>query len=170
DAAVRVHHDVIRSVQRLALIALGEHRERAVIFRARHPAGGVLAGDEASLPVTRVAIGVMGGLTKHTHAAGLFHPAQHAIVGDVTPHQEAPIPKPAGALGPQRSGVEALDWRVTQAIGPETWIEDFDGGIRIPHRARPTPISDVRRHVYVSFLLPLRVEAGVILKGAYRRV
>src|SRR5262249_1430953 len=119
-------------------------------------------------PVARVAVGMIGRLAKHTHAAGLFHPAQQAIVGDVAPHQEAPIPKPARALGPQRPSVQALDWRVPQAVGPETCIEDFDGGIRVPDRGRPAPISGVRRHVSVSSLLALWIETGVILKGAYR--
>jgi hypothetical protein len=59
---------------------------------------------------------------------------------------------------------------VPEAVGLKTWIKDFDGGIRIPDRGRPTPISDVRRHVSGSFLLALRVEARVILKGAYGRV
>jgi hypothetical protein len=56
---------------------------------------------------------------------------------------------------------------VPKAVGLETWIKDFDGGIRIPDRGRPSPISDVHRHVSVSFLLALRVEARVILKGSY---
>ena len=64
DRIVRFHDHVIRRIEPLALVAVDEHRDRAVIFGARHAPSAMLAGDEPSLPVARIAIGEVRGLAE----------------------------------------------------------------------------------------------------------
>jgi hypothetical protein len=49
----------------------------------------VLAGDETSLPVHRVAVRVAGGMAKDADRARGLVEAQHAVVGDVAPDEIA---------------------------------------------------------------------------------
>src|SRR5215475_2557842 len=134
DATVGMDDHVIWGVERFALITICQHGDAAIILGARHPAWAMLARDEAPLPVAGVAVGVIGWLTEHTDRASLFSPAQHAVVRNITPQQIAPIPKPAGAFGPQCPRVEALHRGMAEGIRLEAWVEDPDGRIRVSDR------------------------------------
>ncbi len=57
NRAVRLHHHVVRRIEALALVAVGEDRDGPVIFGAGHPPAAMLAGDETALPVAGVAVG-----------------------------------------------------------------------------------------------------------------
>jgi hypothetical protein len=59
DRAVRPHHHVVRRVEALALVAVGDHGDRAVGLGTCHAARSMLAGDQPSLAVTGVAIGII---------------------------------------------------------------------------------------------------------------
>src|SRR5215469_11277364 len=58
---------------------------------ARHAPCVVLAGDEPSLPVAGIAVGVIGGLAVDARVARHLVPAQDAIVGDIAPIDAARI-------------------------------------------------------------------------------
>ena len=146
DATVGMDDHVVWGIERFALITIRQHGNAAIILGARHPARAMLARDEAPLPVTGVAVGVIGWLTEHTDSAGLFSPAQHPVVGNITPQQIAPIPKPAGAFGPQCPRIESLHRSMSEGIGLEAWVEDPDGWIWVSDRAHPTPISASHCH------------------------
>src|SRR6266446_4750402 len=172
DATVGMHDHIVWGIERFALITIRQHGDAAIILGARHPARAMLARDEAPLPVTGVAVGVIGRLAEHTDCARLFSPAQHPVVGNIAPQQIAPIPKPAGAFGPQCPGVESLHRGMAEGIGLEAWVEDPDSRIWVSDRAHPTPISashchralhDCRPPLCLDTLPPLRASQGYIL-------
>ena len=59
DAAVARADDVVGRVQALALVAVGQHGDAAVVFGARDAPRQVLAGQQPALAVARVAVGVV---------------------------------------------------------------------------------------------------------------
>src|SRR5262249_23288683 len=146
DATVRMNDHVVWGIERFALITIRQHGDAAIILGASHPARAMLARDEAPLPVAGVAVGVIGRLTEYTDCARLFSPAQHPVVRNITPQQIAPIPKPAGAFGPQRPRVDSLHRSMAKGIGLKTWIEDPDGRIWVSDRAGSAPIPASQRH------------------------
>src|SRR5262245_59765369 len=72
----------------------------------------MLAGDESALPVTGVAVGVVGGLTEDADPAGLLVPAHDAVVGNVAPKETAGIAEIDRALVKAAAGREPFDaWK-----------------------------------------------------------
>src|SRR5262249_22640805 len=59
DRAIRLHHHVIRRVEPLALVLVGDDRDGPVGFGPRHPAGQMLAGQETPLAIAGVAVAVV---------------------------------------------------------------------------------------------------------------
>src|SRR5215813_6601612 len=146
DATVRMNNHVVWGIERFALIAIRQHGDAAIILGASHSARAMLARDEAPLPVAGVAVGVIGRLTEYTDGARLFSPAQHPVVRNITPQQIAPIPKPAGAFGPQRPRVESLHRSMAEGIGLEAWVENPDGRIWVSDRTGSAPIPRLHRY------------------------
>ena len=56
DRAVGLHHHVVRRIEALALPAVGDGDDRAVMLGAADAAAGMLAGDQPALAVDRVAV------------------------------------------------------------------------------------------------------------------
>ncbi len=86
DRMVGLHHDIVRRIERLAVVGLGQHRDRAVILgahgrgahRARSPPIG-LGGRACG----RLAL--FDGFAEDRDDAGFLVPAQDAVVRDVAP-------------------------------------------------------------------------------------
>ena len=131
DRIICRDHDVVRRIQALALEAVHQDRDGAVIFRARDPAPAVLAGHEPSLAVARVAIGEIRRLPVDADGAGLFLPLHDPVVGNVAPQEIAAVAEPHRALGPATSRRQTLDGGEFQPIGLETRVERDDGGVGI---------------------------------------
>src|SRR5690606_37314186 len=85
DAAVRLHYDIVRRIELLAVEAIGEHRDATVILGAGDTPATVLAGNEPAIAITRVAVRVVGGLAIDGRDARFLVPAHDAVVGYVTP-------------------------------------------------------------------------------------
>src|SRR6266446_4937744 len=85
DRAVGFHHHVVWRVEPLALVAVADHRDRAVIFGAGDAPRVMLAGDEPALAVAGVAVGVVRWLAEDADRAGLLVPAHDPVVRDVAP-------------------------------------------------------------------------------------
>src|SRR5205085_2610065 len=83
DRAICLDDRVVRAVQALALEAIRDHRDGAVVLRAGDPPVAMLTGDEAAGAVHGVAIGVPRRLAEGADDAGGLVPAQQAVVGDV---------------------------------------------------------------------------------------
>ena len=106
DRAVRLHDHVVGRVEPLAVEAVDQHGDGAVVLGADDAPAAVLAGDEAALAVAGVAVGEVGGLAVDADRARLLLPLQDAVVGDVAPQQIAPVAEIDRPLGPAAAGGE----------------------------------------------------------------
>ncbi len=135
-----MRHDVVGRVQPLALEAIGDHRDRAVVLVAHDAAGQVLARKLPALEVERVAVAVVRRHAKDAHAAVVLEPAHLPVVRDVAPHQITSDAAPRRPLGPQRARPQALDRRVrlTQAVEQRIDRQHVGiGEIDVRRRVRP---------------------------------
>ena len=144
DRPVRPAHDVVGRVERLAVVAVGDHRDRPVVFGARDPPRVVLAGEEPALPVARVAVGVVRRLAEHADRARLLLPLEDPVVGDVAPEEVAPVAEPGRSFRPAKAGSQPLDLGQLDAVLREARVEDPDGGIGIALARLPVG-ADARR-------------------------
>jgi len=145
--------DVVGRVEALAIERVGDHRHRAVVLVAHHTPRQMLARDLAALEVEGVAIAVVRRHAEDADLAGIFQPAQLAIVRDIAPHQIPALAAPCRALTPQRTGPQPLDRRVPLHILREQRIDDDDVGVKdidIGRCVRPKVArragDDARRH------------------------
>src|SRR4051812_21945244 len=104
------------------------------MFGARDAPRPVLAGDEPSLPVARVAVGEVGGLAEDADRAGFLVPTHDPLVGDVAPEKRARVAQPHGSFAPAKAGGQPLDPRGLDAVALEALVEDFDRRIGIAAR------------------------------------
>jgi hypothetical protein len=98
--AVRGHDDVVGAVEALAVVAVGDDGDRAVVLGALDAPGALRAAHEAPLAIDRVAVGVARRRAEDADGPGRLVPAQDAVVGDVAPDEVAPRREVGGALGP----------------------------------------------------------------------
>ena len=133
DGVVGLNHDVVGRIELLALIAVGQHRQAPALFGAHHTAGdGVLAGDEAPLPVTHIAIGPVGGLAEHREAAVALAVLHDAIVGNVADQHIAPVFREVHrAFGPAHACGDLLHGAAVDAVLGEAGVQDLNGRIGI---------------------------------------
>src|SRR5207245_11586628 len=108
DRPVRCDDDIIGGGQALALEAVGEHRDRAVVFGAGQPLRIHLAREQAALAVAGVAVGVVRGAAKHANRASFLLPFYDPVVRDVAPQEVAAIAEPHRPLGEAKAGGDAL--------------------------------------------------------------
>ena len=132
DRVVRLHHDVVRRIETLALETVGEHGDLAVLLGARDAARHrVLAGDEASLPVAGVAVGEIGRAAEHRDAAVLFVVLHDPVVGDVAPQQISAIREIGGPFRPAHAAGDLLHRAAVDAVFQEARVENFERRLRI---------------------------------------
>jgi len=143
--AVGVDCEIVRGIERLALVVVGQNRDGSVVLCARDAAGIVLAGDEVALAIARIAIAVIRRLAEDADFACIFEPAQYAVVGNVTPEQIAAVAEPDRAFGPATSGVQALDGGIADKILGEARIDHFDRRVGVVHRILRVSVSGESR-------------------------
>src|SRR6185437_11701056 len=80
DGAIGLHDDAVRRVQPLAPVAIREHGDAAVVFRAGDASRALLTGHQPSLPVASIAVAVVGRVAKERGLAGYLVVAHHAVV------------------------------------------------------------------------------------------
>src|ERR1700710_474297 len=108
DRTVRFHHEVVRRIKRFAVVGIEEDGHAAVILGTRD-AAAMLARNEASLPIARIAVGVVGGFAEYADHARFLLPFQHLVVRDIAPEKVAAVAKPYGAFGPPVARGQPLD-------------------------------------------------------------
>src|SRR6266480_7042580 len=91
----------------------------------------MLAGDESTLAVAGVAVGVVGGLTEDADPPGLLVPAHDAVIGNVAPQETARITEIDRALVKATAGCEALDAGKREPVFVEGRIETLYRGVGI---------------------------------------
>ena len=135
DRAVGSDDDVVRAVEALALEALGEDRDRAVVLGAGDAPVAVLARDETAFAVDRVAVRIAGRRPEDAGLAGRLVEAQHAVVRDVAPDERTLRREVRGAFGPAAALVELLDPRRDLDQRPEALVQNRE--IAAAHGASP---------------------------------
>ena len=157
DAVVGLHHHIVRRVEPLALVLVGDDGDRAVRLGAGHAPASVLAGDEPALAVAGVAVAVVG-LGAEGADAGLRRPAQHAVVGDVAPQQVAAIGEPDRAFRPDAAVRQLVEMRDADHQRLEALVENLVETV-------------IRRHLYPPLQrLGLSPPASVIMAMMIRPV
>ena len=131
DAPIGMDDDIVGRIQTLALEPVQQHSDGSVVLGAGDTAAEMLAGDQATLAVSRVAIAVIRGLTEYAGLARGFVPLHDAVVGDVAEEQETAVAEVDRTLGPARTRPKSLDYRVGDLEGCEAIVQDFDGGVGV---------------------------------------
>ena len=109
------------------------------MFGACQRAAAEFAGDQPSLAVARVAIGIPGGVAQDGGGAGDLIPAQQPVVGDVGEQQIASVAVIGWSLGETKSGGDALDRGVPQDHMLKARVEHDDVGVGIADGAGGLP-------------------------------
>ena len=112
DRAVGLNDDIVGTVEPLAVITVGEHREGTVVLGAGDAAVSLLATDQPPRAVHGVTVGIAGGLAEDAHRPGRLVVTHDPIVGDVAEDQVPPGGKVRRAFGPAASREQAPSaWR-----------------------------------------------------------
>src|ERR1700722_11468398 len=123
-AVIGVHDDIVRTVELFAVGLLGQHGERAVMLIAHEPRP--LAGNLPALEVEGVAIALVGRLVELLgNMAVIVEIAKLAVGRNIAPYEILALCVPRRSLGPQTTGVEALDGGVAD-LGLEALGVDHD--------------------------------------------
>ena len=146
--------DVVRRVERLAVIAIGNHRHAAVVLVAHDAARQVLARQLPALNVERVAVGVVRWAAKHADVIVVLDPPHLPVVRDVTPDQISPLARPRRPFAPERAGPQPLDGAVglhqPAELGiddEDVWIVEIGGGRRVGTEIARRVGDDARRRL-----------------------
>src|SRR5579883_2777014 len=87
DAAVRMGHQIIGRIERLALVIVGDHGQRAVMLPAHDAAKEILARELPALIIKAIAVGVVGWLAERRDPSVVPDVAILGIARDVAEHE-----------------------------------------------------------------------------------
>ena len=124
DHTVGSDNHIVRTIEPLALIAVGDDRDRSVPFGPRHPARSMLAADEPTLTVPCMAVRIVRRLAIGGHA--ILAPADDAVVGNVGKQEAAGIAEPHRPFRPVKPGRKPFYRGIAKHIGGEDRIDDFE--------------------------------------------
>ena len=109
DRTVGSDDRVVRRVQLLAIVLVGDDRDRAVEFGPGDPPAAMFAGDQASFPIDGVAVRVHRWLAVYAEVTVILRKAHDAVVGNVAEQHVAACREVDRSLGPAEPGRDALD-------------------------------------------------------------
>src|SRR5580704_10632465 len=109
DRTVGSDNRVVRRVQFLAIVLVGDDGDRAVQFGPGDPSAAMLARDQASFPINGVAVRVHRGLAEYAQVTVILRVTQDAIVGNVAEQYVAASGEVNRSLRPAESGCDALN-------------------------------------------------------------
>src|SRR5882672_2400868 len=109
DRTVGRDDRVVRRVQFLAIVLVGDDGDRAVEFGPGDPSAAVFASEQASLPINGVAVRVHRWLAVYAHVTVVLREAHDAVVGNVAEQHVAASREVNRSLGPAESGCDALN-------------------------------------------------------------
>src|SRR5258705_1647511 len=109
DRTIGSDNCVVRRVQLLAIVLVGDDGDRAVEFGPGDPPAGMFAGDQASFPINGVAIRVQRWLAVYADVTVILREAHDAVVWNVAEQHVAPGRKIDRAFGPAEPGCDALN-------------------------------------------------------------
>src|SRR4030088_2691608 len=109
DRTIGSDNRVVRRVQLLAIVFVGDDSDRAVEFGPGDPSAAMLASDQASFPINGVAVRVHRRLAEYAQVTVILREAHDAVVWNVAEQHVAPGWEVDRALGPAESGRDALN-------------------------------------------------------------
>ena len=83
DRTIGGDNQVVRRVELLAIICVGDNRDRAVKFGPGDPPAAVFASDQASFPIDRVAVRVHRRLAEYAEVTVILREAHDAVIGNI---------------------------------------------------------------------------------------
>src|SRR5216683_4060472 len=119
DRTIGSDNRVVRRVQLLAIVLVGDDGDRAVQFGPGDPSAAVFASDQASFPINGVAVRVHRRLAEYAHVTVILREAHDAVVGNVAEQHVAASREVDRSLGPAEPGCDALN-RHSAGEGRET--------------------------------------------------
>src|SRR5450631_964288 len=109
DRTIGSDNRVVRRVQLLAIVLVGNDRDRAVEFGSGDPSAAVLARDQASLPVNGIAVRIHRRLAVDAEVTVILREAHDAVVGNVAEQHVASGREVDRPLGPAHPGRDAFN-------------------------------------------------------------
>src|SRR5450631_1600440 len=109
DRSIGSDNRVVRRVQLLAIVLVGNDSDRAVEFGSGDPSAAMFASDQASFPINGVAVRVHRRLAEYAQVTVILREAHDAVVGNVAEQHVAAGWEVDRALGPAEAGRDALD-------------------------------------------------------------
>jgi len=111
DRIIGFHDDVVRAVEPLALIAIRQDGDRAIMLCPADTPRLMLAGDQPTLPIDGIAVGVIRGLPEDRGLPMAFVVAHHPVVRRIRKHQKSSERKIGWSLRPLKTRGEFVDVR-----------------------------------------------------------
>src|SRR5215207_1191040 len=109
DRTVARDDRVVRRVELLAIVLVGDDGDRAVEFGPGDPSAAMFASDQTSFPINGVAVRVHRRLAVYAHVAVILAEAHDAIVGNVAEKHIAASREVNRSFGPTEPGCDALN-------------------------------------------------------------
>ncbi|KAG1448448.1 hypothetical protein G6F57_016843 [Rhizopus arrhizus] len=131
DGAVALADDVVRRIQALAVVAVSQHGDGAVVFGARDAARQVFAGQQTALAIARQAVAEVGRMSKDADSARGFVPSQDAVIGNVGHQQIAPVAHPHRPFQPAKAAGQLFHAAAVDAVLGKLRVQNANGRIRV---------------------------------------
>ena len=130
DRSVGSDDGVVRRVELLAAVTVGNDGDGAIVLGARHAPPRVLAGDQTPFAIHGVAVRIERRIAEDAQMIVVLQQTHHPVVRNIAEDQVAAGCKVCRALGPSKAGGDPLN-----GTGPdaalEPLIERFDVLVRI---------------------------------------
>ena len=163
-----MRRQIVRRIQTLALICIGDDGDRSVVLVADDATRRVLARELAALMIERVAVAVVRRRPEHGDPPVVFQIAHLAVVGNIAPHQVATLARPRRPLAPEPAGPQPLNRRVAEPQRVEPRIDREDIGIRVADRRGTGREISRRTRNYCGRSSPRRSLSGLLCPSAAR--
>ena len=109
DRTIGSDNQVVRRVELLAVVLVGDDGDRAVEFGSGDPSATVFASEQASFPIDGVAVRVHRRLAVDADVTVVLRKAHDAVVGNVREQHVASCREVDRTLRPAEPGCDALD-------------------------------------------------------------
>ena len=146
DGTIGRTDDVVGRIQSLALKAVSQHRDAAIVFSARDAARQVLTDHQAPACVAAHAVGKVGVAAKHAGLPGGFVVTHDAVVGHIRKQEVAAVAKVNRPFSPAQARADLLNRRAVNAVPGKRRVENFNGRVGVALRWFEIKNRRIERH------------------------
>ena len=140
-AAIRMHHDIVRRIQRLAVVLISDYGHAAIVLVAHHAPSGMLACQLTTFEIECIAVAVARRAAEDADVPVFFRDPHLPVVGNIAPQQVLSLRAPGRPFRPSRADVVAIDDRVEELVLGEALVERHDVRIRIARGLLVGPVA-----------------------------